>query len=1080
MAFGSTRALIFSLLSSFLQEDLALCYESFSAFDKALAHYDELQLSLQSCINVRLATNNARDWLPDLELRAEDNLSDGLDLTHVNVAQVRQLLVDSRISWFALLKYLVSRRIRLQRKLADLNALPMASAMIADLRARFKVSRIHDFATSSEIANKWFLMASLDLLAHFQTQRDASVRVDSSEIAIAKAELCIKASDLLRRLGVQARLYSHLDENRNEVFELMLAHDLCDDSEKAASTSSQGAEVTEAALYPKPRTKPAVWCWMETRSSNEMVQSAFRSAANFDDLLKDFLTCAIENYDLVKRRRTVTMLNCQVAYLDFCRGKYGQALKRFDASRVCRTFTNECWGALECRLRQVLVACGFMLHDYPVIALNCLPLISDLAPLPMTDKEKYFSLLQAVAKRAQSLIVCSLDSLIEIISLKISLPNASSEGQLPSSNYRAKYGEQITIVLVVQCNTSFVLPCNRVVARFTEMRLDVDTSESTPHSTPLPSQRESTDDSNFIGGFVEISRVLEENLSATSPSQSFIPLLPSDESSLLTIPLEDDGAPKLAILAGEGTPAASTRSFSPDLSRGPDGDELLASDLLNRSTSVAPLSFASDAPLELRKGRNEIHLTTTTSLKNGVFNFAELAFDMHALRLSLFHDLPQCHIIVCPSDNPLQVSLHRPLPPLFPNAQFTAKLRLYSEIPLKLLTVVVQYPDGIDCGLDGSSQPVGISTISVGDVPELTEQIISIPIITRQLIPGSSVELDVQITFQSSATGEEFRSAMELPVEIFYPFDVAVDRHISSAGIYANVKLTSNLPVPTAVKAHCLRMDSVISSSALLPPVQLLSTPSSIINQETPSGDHLMTTHDTLNVVWHFTVDEPKQAVKPEKPTAGRLERAISRLALADVDDLLAVEYTCQGSLSVSFAFHESESGNDDVFQVAVPVQFTLPELWYAVRWTDHESLHFPRQASFTSPPRSSHNVTTVGQAKRFRLSINPHCYHRPDFAEASSHPMVVYELQSNERHWIVCGQTKARLASWDVLSHVDVDLIPIAAGYLPLPTVEVAVVDKHGHPHALHVSNVSVGVQLHVCPGPATPSPVSMSFVRV
>jgi hypothetical protein len=416
---------------------------------------------------------------------------------------------------------------------------------------------------------------------------------------------------------------------------------------------------------------------------------------------------------------------------------------------------------------------------------------------------------------------------------------------------------------------------------------------------------------------------------------------------------------------------------------------------------------------------------------------------MNAVKLCAFNGLPQCYLSVLANEPPVEVIIQGAPPPVVLGAEMNIVLRLTSlKVDVKNVKLTAAYPSGLFPALSRATESKGdvFHEIKVAD---LTADQSTEVLLTDHY---KKLEISLSVSYCHRDTNEPFFTAILVPIEVFQPFDEHCDRRLTKGGIFSNVKLTSNLPIATVIHKHCLSVTGVQCTSPLVPALELEASP---ITATSASSEWQIHPHDTLHLAWLFSQSGIPRASTP------RLERSTSRRSLIEAADLLHASHQLAAVLEVHYALSTLPSL---LLGVQIPIKFDIPELWYSSIWRDAEC---------DQPSISRCRCSFVaGDMRHFHLTIRVQSQHAATLA-ASDSMTVLYELTDYHPFWVINGMTRAKLDNWAGTTEIEVEMIAVAVGQLPLPSVKVMVLDAQSSMHQLFVSNQSATSQVSVLASP-------------
>jgi hypothetical protein len=142
--------------------------------------------------------------------------------------------------------------------------------------------------------------------------------------------------------------------------------------------------------------------------------------------------------------------------------------------------------------------------------------------------------------------------------------------------------------------------------------------------------------------------------------------------------------------------------------------------------------------------------------------------------MCVYNDLPLCHIIVSSSEEPMQISLAHPPPPLVVHSNQSISIRLFSDtVPLKATKLSVSYPQFIDQGtaaVEGArvrnsvADPRALELV-VGEIVPQDERIVTIPLYTHAQAVGTELELTIHVSYCNATTNEAFVATLTVHLE---------------------------------------------------------------------------------------------------------------------------------------------------------------------------------------------------------------------------------------------------------------------------------------------------------------------------
>jgi hypothetical protein len=270
--------------------------------------------------------------------------------------------------------------------------------------------------------------------------------------------------------------------------------------------------------------------------------------------------------------------------------------------------------------------------------------------------------------------------------------------------------------------------------------------------------------------------------------------------------------------------------------------------------------------------------------------------------------------------------------------------------------------------------------------------------------------------------------------------DVEIEQILSPIGLILGIKLLSGLPV------SCLIHDYAMDWEKSKPIKEQHSNAiESLVSSATHSAlteSVLLKSHAHTHIVWHLILATSDSSTLDHRESTKSLFAARS--------------FTNQ--LTVDFAF---EMRPHQHFSVSLPVYFSIPAVWFTSTW-------------FNAGEKTT---CSLGQVLPFKLQLHPQC--GASHLAAVSAANIFYSIDFNPKHWMVCGPLKARITLVENEPNfmVNLSLLPVSIGSLPLPSVSVSFVDSIGDERSALVFNSSLGEHMQVLPNNAAMSSLIMVF---
>ena len=261
---------------------------------------------------------------------------------------------------------------------------------------------------------------------------------------------------------------------------------------------------------------------------------------------------------------------------------------------------------------------------------------------------------------------------------------------------------------------------------------------------------------------------------------------------------------------------------------------------------------------------------------------------------------------------------------------------------------------------------------------------------------------------------------------------------LTPGGLFLSTTLQSLLPVEVLVKNYKLSIEPSPSTHEFRHEVKLMED--HVPDSQVDCANQLITPLGNLDLIWRMTCKSVEKASRHS-------------LDVPEDSSILLLNHTLHGTVTTQFSFA------DDLkeFEYSSSVSLQIPELWCLTRWQK------------LTPT----NLASVGSIQLFELTISCH-FNAP--VMAINDVELFYDIAANERQWMICGPVRSRLSSQPT-STVQLSLIPIAAGLLPLPDVSIRAQGKSGLQHDVEVTSLSRGMQLRVYPTNPSISSITMVF---